>query len=425
MKKNRFLYVAMLSLLLAVAVACSSQTAGTGQREKDGGPDSQEGVQLAQGVTDKEIKIGHFGPQTGFAASYDVIREGIQSYFNLVNAQGGVNGRMLKLIAYDNEYQPNKTVPVVQRLVQEDKVFAIVATTCTPCHQAAESLFGEIPMVGPSPASTSAFLEPLRKNWFGLQLNYKIEGRFFVDYAVNHLNAKRIAIFYENDDYGKEGYFGAKEELKKHPDVQLVAEVPHNVQEVDFSAHAQRLKQANPDVIIMTGIQKNAAAFRKEMAKIGATDIPLMVTYAIGMDHKVMYDLTGDAWDGVYSTLSMVSIDETDNPKIQEFVQQYSKDFPKSVPSANAQIGWAAAQVLVEGLRRAGDELTWDHFIAAMETLDDWDGSMYYDVYYTPDTRFGQTSMYLTRAKDGKLEKVTPLVKYDPKTDQFLYESSK
>lgn len=105
MKKRCFLFIAMFSLFLTVAVACSSQPTASGPFEKNGVSSSQEGVPLAQGVTDKEIKIGHFGPQTGFAASYDAIREGIQSYFNLVNVRGGVNGRMLKLIAYDNEYQ--------------------------------------------------------------------------------------------------------------------------------------------------------------------------------------------------------------------------------------------------------------------------------------------------------------------------------
>ncbi|PLT33495.1 ABC transporter substrate-binding protein [Bacillus sp. V5-8f] len=412
MKHLRLVGMAFFSMVLLVVLSACNQTSST----SEGG----SGKNVAQGVTDTEIRIGHFGPQTGFAANYDAIRQGAQSYFNLVNEQGGVNGRKIKLIAYDNEYQPSKTVPVATKLVQEDKVFAIVGTPCTPCHQAAESLFSEIPMIGPSPASTSAFTEPLRKNWFGAQTNYGIEGRFFVDYAVNKLHAKKVGIIYENDDYGKEGLKGAKSQVKSiGGGVEVVAEVPYNVQDIDFSSHAQQLKKADPDVIIMTGVQKPAAAFRTQMSKIGAADIPLMVTYAIGQDPKVMYDLAGKAWEGVYSTLALPTTEETDNPKIKEFLDQFNKDFPKTKANGSAQAGWAAAQILVEGIKRSGDDLTWDNFIAQMETIKDWEGSLYYDVYYTPDTRYGQTTMYLTQAKDGKLATIGEPIKYDPASKTF------
>jgi branched-chain amino acid transport system substrate-binding protein len=412
MKTMKLFKTMLMTSLLAVGLSgCNMASA----------PGTTSNSKYAQGVTDTEILIGHFGPQTGFAANYDTIRQGIQSYFNLVNEKGGVNGRKLKLIAYDNEYQPSKTVPVATKLVQEDKVFAIVGTPCTPCHQAAEALFEGMPMVGPSPASTSAFTEPLRKNWFGAQMNYKIEAKFFADYAVKKMGAKRIGILYENDDYGKEGWKGAKEYLQGMSGVEVVAELPYNVQDVDFSSQAQQLKQINPDVIIMTGVQKAAAAFRTQMDKIGGTNIPLMVTYAIGMDQKVMFDLAGKAWNGVYSTLSMPTTAEVDNPKIKEFLVQFSKDFPNSSPNGSAQAGWAAAQILVEGIKRSGDNLTWDNFITQMETLKDWQDSLYFDVYYTPDTRYGQTTMFLTQAKDGKLEKIVGPVKYDPSTKTFIY----
>lgn len=411
MKKLRLIGTVLLSMLLVVSLAAcnQSETSSTGGSGKKG----------VQGVTDTEIRIGHFGPQTGFAANYDAIRQGAQSYFNLVNEKGGINGRKIKFIAYDNEYQPNKTVPVATKLVQEDKVFAIVGTPCTPCHQAAESLFKEIPMVGPSPASTSAFTEPLRKNWFGAQTNYGIEGKFFVNYAVNELKAKKIGIIYENDDYGKEGLKGAKSQIESIDGVEVVAEVPYNVQDIDFSSHAQQLKQAKPDAIIMTGVQKPAAAFRKQMSKIGAADIPLFVTYAIGQDPKVMYDLAGESWEGVYSSLALPTTDDTDDPKIKEFLDQFKKDFPNAKANGSAEAGWAAAQILVEGIKRAGDNLTWDNFISQMETIKDWEGSLYYDVYYTPDTRYGQTTMYLTQAKNGKLETIGELNKYDPATKAF------
>jgi branched-chain amino acid transport system substrate-binding protein len=414
-KKWRPFCTVILSVIFIFGLAACNNAGST--------PTNSSGKKVAQGVTDTEILVGHFGPQTGFAANYDTIRQGIQAYFNFVNEKGGVNGRKLKLIAYDNEYQPSKTVPVATKLVQEDKVFAIVGTPCTPCHQAAESLFSEIPMVGPSPASTSAFTEPIRKNWFGAQTNYGLEARFFVDYAVNKLKAKKIGIIYENDDYGKEGLKGAKSQIESIGGVQIVAEVPYNVQDIDFSSHAQQLKQAKPDVIIMTGVQKPAAAFRTQMDKIGATNIPLMVTYAIGQDPKVMYDLAGKSWEGVYSTLALPTTDEIDNPKIKEFMNQFTKDFPNSKASGSAQAGWAAAQILVEGIKRAGDNLTWDNFIAQMETIKDWKGSLYYDVYYTPDTRYGQTTMYLTQAKDGKLVKIGDPVKYDPATKTFKYNN--
>ena len=128
-----------LSILLSCMVmvfglaACGSQESSSSAKE-------ESGDKYTQGVTENEILIGHIAPQTGPVAIYDVVRKGIQSYFDYVNENGGVNGRQLKLIAYDDQFQPAKTVQLAKRLVEDDKVFAMLADVCTPCNTAIQGL---------------------------------------------------------------------------------------------------------------------------------------------------------------------------------------------------------------------------------------------------------------------------------------------
>jgi ABC-type branched-subunit amino acid transport system substrate-binding protein len=340
-----------------------------------------------------------------------------------VNENGGVNGRKLKLIAYDDSYQPSKTVPAVKRLVEEDKVFALVGTVCTPCNAAVKPYLVEkgIPVVAVS-SGADQFVNPPLKNYFGYLMNYRVEAAIYVDYAVKKLGAKKVAIAYQNDDFGKEGLEGAKEAIKKYNGLQLVAEVPFLVTDADFSSQAQQLQQSKPDVILAFATPKPAASLRKEMHKINATNIPMIVC-AVGANDTNLFKLAGEEiWEGVISSASIPMADDSDDPDMKLYKERFTKDFPNSTYNGNAQWGWAAAQIFVEGLKRAGDDLTWENYIKALETLDNWDGSLFSSVTYTPENRYGVTTLFMTEAKDGKIVPITGYIHYDPATGKITYE---
>ena len=206
------LSILFICLLVFVLAACGSQETSSSAKENSGN--------YTQGVTENEILIGHIAPQTGPVAIYDVVRKGIQSHFDYVNENGGVDGRQLKLVAYDDQFQPAKTVQLAKQLVEDDKVFAMLANVCTPCNTAIKDYMVDqgIPMVMVG-SGAKTFVNPPIRNYMGQDvMNYRIEAQIFMNYAVNELGAKKIAIAYQNDDYGKEGLEELKNAIKNYPE---------------------------------------------------------------------------------------------------------------------------------------------------------------------------------------------------------------
>lgn len=402
-----------LSLLLVLCIlltGCGGGNKVNNAAQPAGTSSEPSGRQYSQGVTDSTIKIGNWATQSGAAALYGPIAKGIDAYLKHINDQGGINGRTFEFITYDEEYQPSRAVAIARKLIQEDKVFAIVGNDCTSCNKAALPLFKEsgIPVVGPSSGS-DLFVNPVIPNIFGLLTNYSIEGRIFAQYAVNDLGAKRVGIFYQNDDFGKSGYLAAKDELAKLG-VDLVAEVPYNSTDVDFSSGALKMKQANPDVILSFSITKPTASFKKELYELDV-NVPFIVTGVTGPDNN-LFDLAGEAWTNVYSS-SWLNLVGSDDEKVNAYVETLKKYYPDLNPSGPAQWGWAEAEVLVEGIRRCGDNLTWENLIKQLETLDKWNGGMSFNVTYGPNNHYGSTSVFIIKDQDGKMVKHSDIITYE------------
>ncbi|MCQ4320368.1 ABC transporter substrate-binding protein [Stutzerimonas stutzeri] len=381
-------------------------------------------AQVAQGVTDNEIRVGHLGPQTGPVASYDKIRMGIESYFKYVNEQGGVHDRQLTLIAYDDQYQPGRTVQLTKRLVDEDKVFAMLGNVCTPCNVAARprNERSGIPMVMTSSGS-SQFVDPPIPNYMGSSVvNYEFEARVLTDYAVKELGAKRIAIAYQNDDYGSPLGEAAVKALKQFDDVELVQQVNFQSSDSDLSTQAQRLRQSNPDAIITFSVPAPAAQLKKALHNIGVTEPPFLVS-SVGGDSETLFDLAGeDVWNGTISTAVIPKPDQGTDESIELYVERFSKDFPKVPLSDWGQTGWAAAEVFVEALRRT-ETLTWEDFLNTFYTFDNWEGSMYAGVTFSESNHYGLTSMFITQAKDGAIVPISEPITFDPASGAITYAS--
>lgn len=416
--KKKLTTVLALFLSIILLVACSGQTNGDQSTSKE----SKETKKAAQGVSEKEILVGHTGPQTGAVAEFDKVRRGIQSYFNYVNDNGGVNGRKLKLIAYDDQYQPAQTIQGIKRLIEQDKVFAIVVPIGTANIDASIQHLQKtgIPVTGLG-TGADKFVNPPINNVFGGTFNYVIEAKVILDYAVNKLNAKKIAIAYQNDDYGKQGLEAIQKNIKKYPGVSITKEVPFLATDKEFSSHAAQLKGSKPDVIIMNSTPAPAALLRKEMFEIGASNIPFIVSQSGGSDLN-QFNLAGNAWEGTISSLPYPSyVDTMDDENTKNYVEYVSKDFGKEALGSLTQMGWTSAEVFVEGVKRAGDDLSWENFIKKMDTFDKWDGSFYPAVSYSEKHRYGNTSLFLVQAKNGRLETIGKSY-YDPEKEEIVYE---
>ena len=418
LKKRRGLFLLLISLIVGLVVsACSSNE--TSSKKEEG-----ESKSTVQGVTDKEILVGTLGPQTGPAAAFDTIRKGLDSYIKYVNENGGVHGRQIKLIAYDDQYQPAKTVQLAKRLVEEDKVFAMTATVCTACTKAALPYYQEqgIPliMVG---SGADVFVNPPSENIIGeYAINYGIEAKVFLDYAVNELGAKKIAIAYQNDDFGKEGFNAVKETVKKYDGVEIVEEVNYLASDVEFSSHAQKLKDANPDAVLAFSSMAPTANLKKAMHKIGL-DKPAFLVANPGASNPEVFKLAGeDVWEGTISASPVPLMSMTDNKHLELYKEQVSKYYPKEPLGGATQLGFAAGQVFVEGLERAGKDLTKEKFLEAFYTFENWDGSLFTGITFNKDNHYGITKFFLMQAQNGDYSKLTDTITYDPISGEIEYE---
>lgn len=397
-KRSRFIGVSTAALALTVSLA------GCGTSSSNGSSSSSGASSQAPGVTDKQITFGGWVPYTGNQAQYSLIGDGIKAYVNYVNANGGVNGRTLKYISYDDGYQPDKAVADAHRLVSQDHVFAIVGPNGTASNIAAKPFLVQtgIPVVAMGSGSSPMFT-PFEKNYFELWPAYQKEAQLMVKYANENLHPKRIAIFYQNDDFGQQGEGAAMAALTA-AGIQPVAKVAYQASQVDYSSAAAQMKAANPDLVLMFSTPGPTAQMLKAMDQVGVS-AQKMVTYVSG--DPLEFKLAGQSFNNVITTGWMQPLDSTD---ASAFVTEWNKDFPGQQPTLLAEAGWTDAQVFVEALKRSGNTLTWSNFEKQMESLQNWTGSLGHDITYSSTLHQGEQSLYFMKAENGKLVKISDYI---------------
>lgn len=317
------------------------------------------------GVTRDTIRLGSFLPlQSGLAAGATQMREGTEAYFKYINDQGGVHGRKIEWIVENDSYNPQQTVAVVKKLVDRDEVFAIVSTLGTVTNLAVLPFLKQrgVPIINPAGGHLD-LNKPKDKNVFGiLPLSSEI-GESMANYATTKLGAKRVAIFFQNDQFGKDQRDGAVEYLKKKG-MEPVAEASYVPADVDVSAQVIALRQANPDAVLLGVIPKHGSLFMKEAQKLGWK--PKVVGHNTMAD-PVVIDLAGDALEGIHVNL-MTAVDSMDRPQVKLANEILAKYSPKTKPGYYPYLGMAGAVVFVEGAKAAGKDLTRDKLIKALES---------------------------------------------------------
>jgi branched-chain amino acid transport system substrate-binding protein len=353
------------------------------------------------GVTKDKITLGSFLPlQSGLAAGATQMKEGCDAYFKSVNEAGGVNGRKIEWIVENDSYNPQQTAAVVKKLVDRDGIFALVSTLGTVTNLAVLPFLSQrgVPIV--NPAGGHVLLnKPTDKNVFGiLPLSSEI-GESMVDFAVGKLGAKRVAVFFQNDQFGKDQRDGAVEALKKH-NLQPVAEASYVPSDVDISAQAVAIKQADPDVVILGVIPKHGALFVKEAQRLGWK--PKMVGHNTVAD-PVVVDLAGaEALEGVYVNL-MTAADSMDTPAVKKANEILAKYYPQTKPGYYPYLGMAGGIIMVEAIRRAGDDLTRAKLISALESLGRFEPGVLPPIEWSASYHGGPKSFGYAQWKGGKL----------------------
>ena len=357
-----------------------------------------------RGVTDTEIRIGQWGPQTGPAALWGAVARGTGCYFDMINAEGGIQGRKIKYFLRDDAYQPPKTKAIAKELVEYKKVFAFASGVGTATGMAVKKYLHKkgVPWVGPASGSTY-WAYPPTKYLFAVYPLYCDEAAILIDYAVGKLGKKRIAFFYQNDDYGKEGLRGAEDQLAKH-NMELVAKVSVEITDTDLSSHALKLRESEADAVIMWLLPKQAAMILKEASKIDFK--PKWLTSSTLGDVDVMYKITEGLWEGVIFDY-WAELPNSDHPLMIKYRAAQEKYAPKERWSTFFAAGFVFAEPLVEGLRRAGRNITREKFVKAMESLDNWNGGTAHNITYGPNLRQGMNSIFIAKCENGRAVRIS------------------
>jgi ABC-type branched-subunit amino acid transport system substrate-binding protein len=356
-----------------------------------GGPDI--------GVTDEEILIGTWAPMTGPAASLGAIAVGMDAYFKYVNDEGGIHGRKLKLIIKDDGYDSSRTPEIAKQLVEEDKVFAICGGVGTSSCMAVKDYLATkwIPWVNPGSGSR-VWTSPTQAYIFSVFPSYVTEGRILARHAAEELKAEKVGLFFQDDSFGREGQEGVSLGLG---DAQkgLAVAVPYGRNDEDFSTHAQKFKDAEVDAVVLWSTPSKAGALIEEFKKLEFQ--PKLLASQVLAD-PVMFDLAGDAWEGAVVATG-VPDPNSDEPGVVRAREIMGKYAPETPVGTYALMGMSWADVLAEGIRQAGPDLTRVRLIYTLERLEsNGDNILGKAIQFSPENHHGFNAVRLLKAEGDK-----------------------
>ncbi|MDP1740647.1 ABC transporter substrate-binding protein [Polaromonas sp.] len=317
------------------------------------------------GVTDREILVGQFAAQTGPAAELGKrMQLGMLAHFNAVNAAGGINGRSIKLVSRDDGYEPEKAAAAVKALIEEDKVFALVGSVGTPTTLAAVPAINAagIPLIGPF-TGAQALREPFNRNLFHVRASYFDETERIVQH-LSTLGIKKIAVFYQNDSYGKAGLEGVTRALAKR-NLTAAAAVTVERNSIDVAAAWATLQTAAPEAVVQISAYKSCAALIKLARSKGYGGQFFNVSF---VGSTALSAELGDAGAGVTISQVVPFPYTASSAIVREYQQRMTEGGNKDFDFSSME-GFLAAKVFVEGVRRAGKTLTRESLVTGLESM--------------------------------------------------------
>lgn len=365
-------------------------------------------AQKVRGVTDTEILVGQWGPQTGPAAPWGAVARGTDLLFKIVNEEGGINGRKFKYFLRDDTYQPAKTKAIAKEFVEDIGVFTViggvgVATGMTARDYLMENqVFWFAPVTG-----VYEWIRPFQKYLFAVYPLYDDEAYNLTDYLYEKLGLKKIAMFYQNDDYGKQGVMGVERYLKDK-NINLVAKISAEVTDRDLSTHALKLKDSGAEAVIMWTMPTHAALILGETAKIGFK--PQWATSNTLSDSALMMQITKGLWAGMIHS-NFVELPDSNLPLMVKYREWHKKLAPQERFGVFYLAGIVFTEPFLEGVKRAGKNLNNDTLMKALEGIKDFKG-IGGPINYSPTERQGAKHVFYGKVKpDGNIERITDWVK--------------
>jgi branched-chain amino acid transport system substrate-binding protein len=351
-------------LSAAIVLGLAALTAGAALAQKKYDP----------GASDNEIKIGNFVPYSGPASSYAVLGKTIAAYFNKINADGGINGRRINFISYDDAYSPPKAVEQARKLVESDEVLFLFYTLGTPSNSAIQKYMNakKVPQLFVASGATK-WNDPKHFPWtMGWAPSYQGEGHIFAQYLLEHHPSGKIGILYQNDDYGKDYIKGLTDALRGR--MPIIAAYPYETSDPTVDSQIVALKASGADVFYDVTTPKFASQAIKKVSEVGWKPVHLLnsisrsiggVIKPVGFDNAqgiVTAGYSKEATDPAWA-------DDPEFKRWSEFMDKYYPDGDRS--NSSTVVGYAVTETLVQVLKQCGDELTRENIMKQAANLKD------------------------------------------------------
>jgi ABC-type branched-subunit amino acid transport system substrate-binding protein len=329
------------------------------------------------GATDTEIKIGNIMPYSGPASAYGVIGKTEAAYFKKINDAGGINGRKINFITYDDGYSPPKTVEQARKLVESDEVLLVFNALGTPPNSAIHKYMNskKVPQLFVATGATK-WNDPKEFPWtMGWQPSYQSETQIYAKYLLKEKPGAKIGVLYQNDDYGKDYLKGLKDGLGAKAASMIIAEESFETSEPTIDNHIVKLKASGADVFIDIATPKFAAQAIKKVAEIDWKALHFLnnVSASVG---SVIKPAGYENSQGIISAayLKDASDPQWDNdPGMKKFYDFLAKDYPEGNKiDGNVVVAYGVAQTLVEVLTKCGDDLTRENIMKQAASLRDF-----------------------------------------------------
>ena len=405
------------ALCATLAAALLLSACGAGGRPAEGGG----GAAAEAGITPTSVKVGAHFPLTGVAApGYSEIPTGTKAYFDFVNAAGGVHGRQIEYVFRDDAYNPTQTSQVVNELVLQDQVFAIMGGLGTPTHSAVLDYLNSEGVPDLFVSSGSRLWDHPAENpmTFGWQPDYEIEGKIIAQYVAQNFPNARVGLFLQDDDFGRDGEAGARRFLEN----QIVAAERYTPGNTDVAPQIAALQAAGADLVIGFNVPSYTALSQLQSLRLNYR--PQWIYSNVGSDPALVGSLLArfsegavtDAGllEGVLTTEYLPGVDTPDNAWTQLFQRVWDANGGEGELTNYRVYGMAEAYTFVQALQAAGPNPTRQGIVEAVErTGATFEGPWAAPFRYSADRHAGISGVQVTRITGGTTQNLTPVLVTD------------
>jgi branched-chain amino acid transport system substrate-binding protein len=348
----------LLTVLLASAIVLPAQA----QKRYD------------PGATDTEIKVGNIMPYSGPASSYATIGKTEAAYFRKLNSEGGINGRKINFISYDDAYSPPKTMEQARKLVESDEVLLIFNPLGTPGNSAIQKYMNakRVPQLFVS-TGAAKWNDPKNFPWtMGWQPNYQTEARIYAAYILKHYPGKRIGVLYQNDDFGKDYVIGLRDGLGSQADKMLAMETSYETSAATVDSQVMQMRGANVDIFVNIATPKFAAQAIRKIAELDWHPVQFLTNVSVSIG-GVMKPAGYANDQGILSTAYLkdpMDADWKSDPDMDEWRAFMTRWYPEGDQDDAATVfAYGVAKGLEQVLRQCGDDLTRENIMKQAANL--------------------------------------------------------